>query len=86
MKVSKFKIGDWVCYSGPDTRQGRQPPERSSHIGVVIGLEDCEHPSGNLWLITILREDGQKFQDYHYTFKIDIQKTRSNKLELLMPG
>ena len=60
MKVSKFKTDDWVCYRGPDDIV------RPSHSGIVVGLEDCEHTSGNLWLITILREDDKEFKDYHY--------------------
>lgn len=68
----KFNIGDFVKYR--------------SHRGQII---DIIYPHTCLYTrapdpgsITIIREDGSEFMDYHYIFEL-VEKMRDDKLKSL---
>jgi len=81
---NKLKIGDFVKYrSYPSISHFT----RKSHRGQIIDIIDpyiCPYgTSSDPGSITIVREDGSEFIDYHYVFELDIEKMRDDKLKEL---
>ena len=78
----KFNIGDFVKYrSYPSISHFT----RKSHRGQIIDIIDpsnCPYTGApEPGSITIVREDGSEFIDYHYVFELDIEKMRDDKLK-----
>jgi hypothetical protein len=73
MMEKKLNIGDFVKYR--------------SHRGQIIDIIEpyiCPYGrSSEPGSITIVREDGSEFMDYHYVFELDIEKMRDDKLKKL---
>jgi len=69
----KLNIGDFVKYR--------------SHRGQIIDMiepSNCPYTGApEPGSITIEREDGSEFMDYHYVFELDIEKMREWKLKEL---
>jgi hypothetical protein len=69
--MNKLNIGDFVKYR--------------SHRGQIIDMIEpsiCPYTgSPEPGSITIEREDGYEFMDYHYVFELDIEKMRDYKLK-----
>ena len=81
----KLNIGDFVKY--------RSHPiishiTRKSHRGQIIDIIEpyiCPNSrSPEPGSITIEREDGSEFIDYHYVFELDIEKMRECKLNSIL--
>ncbi len=79
--MNKLSIGDFVKYRSfflPNLLLGR---------GQIIDIREpsiCPYTrSPEPGSITIEREDGSEFIDYHYVFELDIEKMRDDKLKEL---
>lgn len=82
--MNKLSIGDFVRYrSHPSISHFT----RKSHRGQIIDIIEpyiCPYGrSSEPGSITIVREDGSEFIDYHYVFELDIEKMRDDKLKEL---
>jgi len=68
--MMELNIGDFVKYK--------------SHRGQIIDIREpstCPYTGDpEPGSITIEREDGSEFMDYHYVFELDIEKIRECKL------